>query len=93
MAPLPVAPATITDEIVSAIAAAGNEDSYVRIVVTRGSGPLSLDPDTASGGRRGDHRVEPVAALPREAYASGIAFMAPMEFSGRSTAPRRRAPR
>lgn len=40
------------DEVISAaveetLAAAGNEDSRVRVMVTRGSGPLDLDPGTS----------------------------------------------
>ncbi len=39
------------DELIEALYAtladAGNEDSYCRIIVTRGSGPLTLDPTTA----------------------------------------------
>src|SRR6516162_7902142 len=45
---LPVDDATLRGEVEAAILAAKNDESYVRIVVTRGSGPLSLDPDTAS---------------------------------------------
>jgi branched-chain amino acid aminotransferase len=61
-------------EIDRAIAAAGNDESYVRIVVTRGSGPLSLDPDTAQDPLRVVF-VEPLAAPPRTAYAAGIAVV------------------
>lgn len=61
-------------EVETAIAASGNEESYVRIVVTRGSGPLSLDPGTAERPLR-VVLVEPVVPPPREAYANGIAVV------------------
>jgi branched-chain amino acid aminotransferase len=61
-------------EITAAIEAAGNDESYVRAMVTRGSGPLSLDPDTARSPRR-VILVEPLAPPPREAYVEGIAVV------------------
>jgi branched-chain amino acid aminotransferase len=68
---LPVDQAALRGEVERAVAAAGNDESYVRIVVTRGSGPLSLDPDTAGTPLR-VILVEPVTAPPRELYARGI---------------------
>src|ERR1700747_3503023 len=44
---MPVDEAPLRAEVEAGIAASGNAESYVRIVVTRGSGPLSLDPGTA----------------------------------------------
>jgi branched-chain amino acid aminotransferase len=41
--PLP-APAAIDAAVRATLAAAGNAESYVRVVVTRGSGPIGLDP-------------------------------------------------
>jgi branched-chain amino acid aminotransferase len=69
---LPVDDATLGQDVEKTIAAAGNDESYVRIVVTRGEGPLSLDVDTASCPLR-VILVEPVTPPPREAYAQGIA--------------------
>jgi branched-chain amino acid aminotransferase len=59
-------------EIRRAIDAAGNDDSYVRIVLTRGTGPLSLDPATAGRPLRVVF-VEPVVPPPRESYDRGVA--------------------
>jgi branched-chain amino acid aminotransferase len=59
-------------EIEQAVAEAGGAESYVRVMVTRGSGPLSLDPDTAQSPLR-VVLVEPVAPPPKDAYVRGIA--------------------
>jgi branched-chain amino acid aminotransferase len=72
---MPVDDATLGREVEAAIAAArgdGSSESYVRIVVTRGSGPLSLDPDTATHPLR-VILVEPVVPPARAAYLHGIA--------------------
>jgi branched-chain amino acid aminotransferase len=69
---LPVDEATLATEIDSALGAASGEESYVRIMVTRGSGPLGLDPATATHPLR-VVLVEPVVPPPRSAYAAGIA--------------------
>jgi branched-chain amino acid aminotransferase len=72
----PVDDATLAREVEAAIVAArGDEagEAYVRIVVTRGSGPLSLDPDTASHPLR-VILVEPVTPPPRDTYLHGIAL-------------------
>jgi branched-chain amino acid aminotransferase len=72
--PLPVDDATLGGEIEAALVAAKNEESYVRVVVTRGSGPLSLDPETAARPLR-VVLVEPVVPPPRQAYVDGIAVV------------------
>lgn len=41
--PLPVPLGTIAHEVQAAVARAGNPESYIRVVLTRGSGPLGLD--------------------------------------------------
>ena len=69
---LPVDGATLRAEVERAVAATGNDDSNVRIVVSRGAGPVTLDPGTAGSPLR-VILVEPVAPPPREAYAEGIA--------------------
>jgi branched-chain amino acid aminotransferase len=69
---LPVDDATLRGEVERAVAASGNDESYVRIVVTRGTGPLSLDPDTAKEPLR-VVLVERVAPPAREAYVHGVA--------------------
>jgi branched-chain amino acid aminotransferase len=69
---LPLDDPALAREVEVAIAASGNAESYVRIVLTRGAGPLSLDPDTATHPLRAI-LVEPVLPPPREAYVKGIA--------------------
>jgi branched-chain amino acid aminotransferase len=64
--------ASLGREVEVAIAAAGGGESYVRLVVTRGSGPVSLDPDTARAPLR-VVLVERATPPPRAAYADGIA--------------------
>jgi len=49
---LPVALEVLRREILEALAAAQNVESYVRVIVTRGGGELGLDPGLASGPRR-----------------------------------------
>lgn len=70
---LPVDEATIGREVEAALGAAGNDESYVRIIVTRGSGPLSLDPDSARHPLR-VILVEPVTPPARDLYVRGIAL-------------------
>jgi branched-chain amino acid aminotransferase len=72
--PMPVDEGTLRLEIEEALGAAGNDESYVRLVLTRGSGPLSLDPDSASHPLRVLY-VEPVVAPPREAYVQGVTLV------------------
>lgn len=69
---VPVADAAWRAEIDAALAAAGNEESYVRVMLTRGTGPMSLDPAVAVRPLR-VILVEPVVPPPRDAYAHGIA--------------------
>jgi branched-chain amino acid aminotransferase len=69
---LPVDDSALEGEIRRAIEVSQNHESYVRVVVTRGSGPLTLDPDTAGRPLR-VVLVEPVVPPRREAYANGIA--------------------
>jgi branched-chain amino acid aminotransferase len=71
---LPVDDATLGAEVGRAVEAAGNDESYVRVVVTRGSGPLSLDPSTAGSPLR-VVLVEPVVPPPKDAYLHGIAVV------------------
>jgi branched-chain amino acid aminotransferase len=69
---VPVDGATLRSEVERALAATGNDESNVRIVLTRGMGPVTLDPGAAGAPLR-VVLVEPVVAPPREAYAAGIA--------------------
>jgi branched-chain amino acid aminotransferase len=68
--PLPISTTELAGEIRATVRAAGNPESYIRVVVTRGSGPINLDPSTA------EHpcRVVIVTALtpyPAELYDEG----------------------
>jgi branched-chain amino acid aminotransferase len=71
--PMPVTEGVLAGEVRAAVEAAGNPESYVRVVLTRGSGPLGLDPALASAPLR-VIIVEPLEAPPRAVYASGIAL-------------------
>jgi branched-chain amino acid aminotransferase len=69
---VPVDGPTLRAEVERGIAAAGSDDCNVRIVVTRGMGPVTLDPGTTGSPLR-VVLVEPVIPPSREAYAAGIA--------------------
>jgi branched-chain amino acid aminotransferase len=71
--PVPLDDAALAREIERVVAAAQNTESYARIMLTRGSGPLGLDPALAGAPLR-VIIVEPVAPPPREVYAKGIAL-------------------
>ena len=45
---LPVDAATLAAEIRATVADAGNAESYIRVIVTRGAGPINLDPAAAT---------------------------------------------
>ncbi len=70
--PLPVSIETLSDEVARTLAAAGNDESYVRVIVTRGSGPLTLDPTKARDPLR-VVIVSPLPIPPKELYEHGIA--------------------
>src|SRR5215510_13561310 len=68
---LPMDRPTLAAAVVEAVRANQQADGYIRLVVTRGEGPLGLDPKTCA-------RpcviviVAPLAVYPPEHYASGI---------------------
>ncbi len=71
---MPVPIETLEREVLATLADAANAESYVRVVVTRGSGPLNYDPTTA----RDPLRVVIVAALapqPDALYEDGVAVV------------------
>jgi branched-chain amino acid aminotransferase len=68
---LPVPLATIAEEVSRGIGLAANPESYVRVMVTRGTGPMGLDPDLAESPSRIVF-VEPLTTPPREHYRDGI---------------------
>ena len=73
---LPVSHAALNEEVARAAAAVDAGESYVRVVITRGAGPIGLDPDLAID----PVRVIIVMPLPSpspESYENGIAIAIP----------------
>jgi branched-chain amino acid aminotransferase len=71
---LPLSLADFAAEITEAIRAAGNAESYVRVMVTRGRGELGLDPGLAIAPTR-VIIVTPLAPPSPETYARGISVV------------------
>jgi len=69
--PLPIALDALAREVRATIDAGGNDESYVRIMVTRGVGPIGLDPDEAADPLR-VIIVTPLKKPPAESYERGI---------------------
>lgn len=69
--PLPLPVDDIAKEIERAVELAQNPESSIRVMLTRGVGPLGLDPDLARDPSRVVF-VEPLAPPPAEAYRKGI---------------------
>jgi branched-chain amino acid aminotransferase len=69
---MPVSIDRLSEEIAAAIAAAGSGDHYVRVIITRGSGPLTYDPLSASNPLR-VVIVAPVKPPAAELYDRGVA--------------------
>lgn len=63
--------ARIVDAVRATLTAAANPESYIRVMVTRGSGEIGLDPALA-GGPRLIVIVRPLQLPPEEAYTRGI---------------------
>jgi len=72
--PLPVAPSVLVEEIERAIVAGGNAESYVRVMITRGTGPLGLDPAHAMRALRVIF-IEPFTPLPATMYSDGVSVI------------------
>ena len=72
MISMPVSVATLASEVEATLRAAGVGDWYVRVVITRGSGPLTYDPSTAVDPLR-VIIVAPVSVPPAAHYERGIA--------------------
>jgi branched-chain amino acid aminotransferase len=68
---VPVADAVIAGEARAALQDAGNEESYVRVMLTRGQGPLGLDPALAKEPCR-VVIVEPLQPLASTMYLEGV---------------------
>jgi branched-chain amino acid aminotransferase len=64
--------AEIERELARTLEAAGNPESYARIVITRGEGQFGLAPQLAQGLHRLVIIVRPLQTPPEETYARGI---------------------
>lgn len=69
---LPVSQRVLEREVTEVLRAAGNPESYVRVMVTRGQGPLGLDPDLATVPLR-VILVEPLSPIAAAIYREGVA--------------------
>jgi branched-chain amino acid aminotransferase len=69
--PLPVSLATLASEVEQAMQLAANPESYIRVMLTRGTGPMGLDPDLAEAPTRIVF-VEPLVPPSEQSYANGI---------------------
>ena len=69
--PLPVAADELRDEVRQVVLAAGNPESYIRLMITRGSGPILLDPAAATQPRR-VIIVSPLRVPEATAYEQGV---------------------
>jgi len=67
---LPVTAAQLAHEITATLAEVDHGESYVRVVVTRGAGPIGLDPALATNPQR-IIIVTALQPLPAELYAKG----------------------
>jgi len=72
MIPMPASIETLASEVRATLEAAGEGDWYVRVIVTRGTGPLTYDPTTAQNPLR-VIIAAPVSVPPAERYERGIA--------------------
>jgi branched-chain amino acid aminotransferase len=68
---LPIPAADLALEVRRAVRAARNDESYVRVTVTRGAGPLGLDPALARAPLR-VILVEPFTQPPAALYRDGV---------------------
>lgn len=71
---LPIEPSVLAAEIERSIFAAGNAESYVRVMITRGTGPLGLDPAHVMRPLRVIF-VEPLTPLPAAMYRDGVSVI------------------
>ena len=68
---LPVSRKQLEREVLEAVRAAGNAETYIRVMVTRGTAPLGLDPLSAEHPLR-VVIVAPLPPMPAELYEKGI---------------------
>jgi branched-chain amino acid aminotransferase len=69
---LPVPERNLSHEISAVLASAANPESSIRVMITRGQGPLGLDPSLATTPLR-VILVEPLTPLPAVIYRDGVA--------------------
>jgi branched-chain amino acid aminotransferase len=81
--PLPLTAAALGEEIAMVVAAAANAESYVRAIITRGNGPIGLDPALAEHPTRVVIVTE-LMLLSAELYQRGAAIC--LVSAGRSAA-------
>ena len=74
MIPMPVSLETLSSEVGATLDAAGEGEWYVRVVITRGTGPLTYDPSTATEPLR-VIIAAPLSLPPADHYERGIAVM------------------
>lgn len=74
MISMPVSLETLSSEVAATLDAAGEGEWYVRVVITRGMGPLTYDPTTATQSLR-VIIAAPVTVPPAERYERGIAVV------------------
>ncbi len=72
MISMPVSVETLSSEVAATLEAAGEGEWYVRVVITRGTGPLTYDPSTATTPLR-VIIAAPVSVPPADHYERGIA--------------------
>ncbi len=68
---LPVSTEQLAEETLRAVREAGNAESYARVMITRGSGPVDLDTASAEQPLR-VVMVQPLTTPPAEYYRDGI---------------------
>ena len=68
---MPLPAAELAEEVQHAVAESENRESYVRLMLTRGSGPMGLDPHLASAPLRVIF-VQELVMPPPELYRNGV---------------------
>jgi branched-chain amino acid aminotransferase len=68
---IPLSDDQFVAEIDKTLKAAGNTESYIRIIVTRGVGEIDIDPETCTGPNV-LILVKPIVKYPEENYVNGI---------------------
>ena len=68
---MPVGVEALREELAATLAAAALDEAWIRIVITRGAGPISFDVRSARDPRR-VILVQPLVTPPDEVYANGV---------------------